>query len=234
MAGSTLDASARLYRHPPASSGHLPDGAPLDAGTAHLLHNNCSVHCVQATRLLGHVLGCGRRQAATTQWDGITDAAPAGTGTDWDQVSWRQTDVAVVFGPWAAAFTRLQTDPPGYMPRRVRVLIDVEKGQFLTTDLTLFAALVTGAGTPLQATVLAEARVQLQSPSPTLPVAPIARTVELMLEPTAPVAPTDSWRSRDDDSTTLLPLWVWVGYLSTDLGRTADSIVSISAWEVAE
>lgn len=233
MAGSTLDASPRYYRHPPASSGHLPDGAALDSGTAHLVHNNVSVLCAQNTRLIGHVLGCGREHAIYgLAFDGITDAAAGGTGTVWDEISWRQVDTAVVFGPYAASFTRLQTDPPGYMPRTVRVAVDVEKETFLATDLTLFAALVTGAGTPLHTNVLASAFRTLSSAGGIVG-APVPSTVVLDLEVESPVRPTDSWRCRPGDSSVILPLHVWVGYLSTDLGHVGDSIVSISAWELA-
>lgn len=232
--GPTLDTTTPKYvKHPPAASGWLPDGAPLDAGTAHLVHNNLSVLSYQNTRHLGATNGPGMVNFLTAfnAWTGIIDTSGQ-SGTDpYGYHPWAIGATATVFGPYSPSYTRLGTTPAGMWPRKVRVVIECEKGA-TSSNLILMAAIVRGQGTPLGAPVVCRT-------SHTLVAADNGqRIVSLILEPDYPVAPCTTWRSRPTGgglaaNTLLCPLWIWAGWFSDDPG-TADNIWSISATEIAE
>lgn len=232
MTGPRLDTPiARYYAHPPSTNGHLGDGMPLDSGSAHIVHNNVSHLSAENTRLLGHALGPGTA-LPIDPFANITDASPAADASLLANVSWRQTDAGMSFGPFAAVFSELGTDPPGFKPRKVRVAFEVVQSTFFDSDMVLAAALTTGPGTPLQATVLALATahpVTIGTGTPTPPLRSV-HLLELVVE--APQRPTEAWRSADLDAVTILPLWVWVGYYTSAAVLGVDSIESVSVWEV--
>jgi hypothetical protein len=87
-----------------------------------------------------------------------------------------------------------------------------------------------GPGTPLHATVLAEDHdrfIVTGTPGPST-----SRLVRLDLDVPAPQRTTESWRSADDVSNTILPLWVWVGYYTTAALLAVDSVEAVSVYEV--
>lgn len=231
LPGPRLDSTnPRYYRHPPAASAPLFDGAPLDSGSAHVLHNNVSHLAVENTRLLGHFVGPGDNLPADP-FAGYGDATPSDGA--FGVLSWAAPINGCVFGPFAASFTELGTNPPGYKPRRVRVIVEILKGTALASDVTLGAALTTGPGTPSNAPVIASAYVVSSQPGSGGPPTPPVEEIHVLdLEADAPQRPGESWRSADGESTVVLPLWVWVGWRSTVPG--ADAILSASAWEINE
>jgi len=219
-------------QHPPASSGWLPDGAPLDAGTAHILHHNLSHLSEQNTRLVAHLRGPGAigYDNGPGAWDDVVDAD---VGADaLGSIPWHQAESAVVTGPLALSMTRLGTAPAGFTPRKFRVVVECEKGNTAGTVLRILAALVGGPDTPLRA------------PRYAVTYAAIDRDVDgagqyvidLSLDASAPLRPTTAWRCRDsgasaDSSAFVTPAWLWVGWYSDD-GFNLDRVWSISVFEV--
>lgn len=232
MTGPRLDTpTPRYYRHPPAADGHLADGMPLDSGSAHVVHNNVTHLAVENVRLLGHAVGPGTN-LPIDPFTGLTDAAPASDLSLLANVSWRQTDAGMSFGPFAAVFSELGVDPPGFKPRKIRVAFEVIQSTQFASDMALAAALTTGPGTPLQATVLALATSHPVTAGTGTPTPALHSVHVIELEVEAPQRPTESWRSADLDAVTVLPLWVWVGYYTSAAVLGVDSIESVSVWEV--
>ena len=235
--GPVIDATnARYIKHPPGGSGWLQDGAPLDSGTAHILHNNLSVLSNENTRHLGNAVGPGKVGLVETAglWlsPGFVDVSAEAGADEYGQHPWVVGKTAAAFGPYVPAFTRLGTSPAGMWPRKVRVMVVVNKSATAASVLTLMACLVKGQGSPLRAPVVAKKKTAV------LDTSSGKRYVQLDLSPDAPLAPSASWPSDSPGSgapsmTRVCPLWVWVGWLSND-AASLDSIISISAMEIAE
>lgn len=223
----------RYIAHPPAASGHLPDGAPLDAGSAHIVHSNLSHLAARNVRPIGHATGPGDISLTTLvdAWADVWDAS-GGSDTDpYSEIPWLRPDTAALFGPVALAYSRTGTAPAGHYPRKVRVVIQAEKSADPGSTLTVYAVLTRGADVPRRAPRLAQAYASRLDSSAG------AWTVELELACDAPVRPTTSWRSRADGAdvvaeTALTPAWVWVGWQSDADAGDPDRVESISAFEI--
>jgi hypothetical protein len=217
-------------RHPPAASGWLPDGAPLDSGTAHILHSNASTLSGENLRLIGHARGPGPVDVVSTQgaWGAIFDITPD-TGADvYGEIPWTQPACAMAFGPIAAAFDHISTAPAGLVPRRIRVVVQATKGPQSSTSLKIMAVVTSGPDTPLRAT-----RVVTASQTYTAAASVLC---DLVLE-LPPIAPGDLWRGRETSSaapasTPVAPLWVWVGWSSNSTAGGVEAVESVSVFEV--
>jgi len=225
---------ARYLKHPPAASGPLADGDPLDSGTAMLVHSNLSHLAERNVRLIGHEVGPGDvsyDSTITLAWGQTVDEAQS-SGDTYAACPWRRPDNAVNFGPIALAHTRLGTAPAGYYPRKVRVLVQGYKNAATTpSTLTVMAVLAGASGSPIQAPRLAQLysqRTDAQSG---------AFTFDFVLEPSQPLRPNGEWRSRASSSNApagvaLCEAWLWVGWYTDSDAADPDRIESVSAFEV--
>ena len=90
----------RYVMHPPAASGYLADGDPLDSGSAHIAHSNLSHLSERNTRLIAHALGPGEVDWAGA-WSGVIDETEV-SGTDpYALIPWYRDRTAKMFGPIA-------------------------------------------------------------------------------------------------------------------------------------
>ncbi len=222
----------RYIMHPPAASGDLPDGAPLDAGSAHIVHSNLSTLAKRNVRLVGHAAGIGDISFDSTQfdpWARSFDIDQPTAPDHYEAITWERPANAVLFGPVALAHTRTGTAPAGHYPRRVRVVIQANKSADVSA-LRLMAALTLSADTPAL--------------SPRIAQATLGRThadagawlAVLDLDCNAPVRPSQAWRCRADGTSeatlaAVTPAWVWVGWY-TNTTATLDRIESVSVFEV--
>lgn len=223
---------------PPAAAGHLPDGAPLDAGTAMIAHSNLSHLAERNIRLIGHALGPGDITLATTftaPWLASPfETYEADPTRHLRTIPWSPAE-SVHFGPIAIAATRLGTAPAGFYPRVIRVVVQHYKSNEtfagpLSSESFLIAALTAGPDTPLHAQVYKSEFKRAHS------AVPGAFTTVIDLDVAAPLRPSEAWRSRASGtgapaSTTLMPVWLWVGWYS-DTVSVPDRVESISAFEV--
>lgn len=235
--GQRISTSSPAYvKHPAVANAPWHDGAALDAGTAHIVHNNVSHLSAHNARLIGHQIGHGATGFDTNtfqQWANVVDAYDQNGSNIYSQIPWYQVETAVVFGPHPLAFTRLQTDPPGYVPRKIRVIVEASQGTGDTAGLKICAAITTVPRTPLQAARIAEATETFPDP-----MSRTDRICDLVLEVTQPLRPSATWTARptsggNEASVVIVPAWVWVGYLSDDAAQ-GDIIQSISAFELRE
>ena len=220
----------RYVMHPPAASGYLADGDPLDSGSAHIAHSNLSHLSERNTRLIAHALGPGEVDWAGA-WTGVIDETEV-SGTDpYALIPWYRDRTAKMFGPIALSMTRVQTAPAGLVPRKIRCVIQGTKSTQSSTTLYVYAALTANAETPITARRYAVATAsKLSGGSDTLCV------FNLLLDP-QPVLPSASWPCRESGSglgasATITPAYVWVGWRSTSTSVDPDTIESVSVFEV--
>jgi len=221
---------------PPIASGWLADGAPLDAGSAMLAHSNLSHLAERNVRLLGHAPLDGEitfDSTVNTPWLDVIDES-RDTADNFTQITWTDEN-SRHFGPLALAHTRLGTDPAGFYPRKVRVVLQGHKSTQVIggtdTDLVVMAALTGGPDTPRRAPIYAQASTHRTAASSG------AWTASLTLDVAAPVRPTTSWRSRGSGleapaNVVITPAWVWVGWFSTTITGGPDRVESVSVFEV--
>lgn len=229
----------RYVQHPPAASGWLADGDPLDAGTAHLVHSNLSHLSERNVRLIAHTTGPGVVVDDTTgnanAWAGIIDATlDAGTSDEFALIPWERADNAFLCGPVALSHTRIGTSPAGLYPRKVRVVVQGTKSTMGATSLVVYAVLTATPDTPLRSQRYATA-------SSTLAAAgfPVTNLFDLTLSCENPVRPAEEWRCRAEGasegaSSAITPAWVWVGWRTNTALINPDTIESISVFEVWE
>ncbi len=215
-------------RHP--TTGVTPDGAPLDAGSAHIMHSNASELSAQNARLIGQHAGPGVIGYDTTTFDqwAATSADFEQDGADiFARIPWVQGVQCVCFGPIHAHAIAL--DGRGFGMRSLKALVELRKVGTGGTSLTVMAAVTGIYDTPLRTERIAEA-------FQTFPAAAAADYLVAELDLTLrAVRPSTPWRSRDGDtdaSTMVAPLWLWVGWLSNDISGSGDYIHSVSAFEV--
>ena len=225
----------RYVKHPPAASGWLADGDPLDAGTAHLVHSNLSHLSERNVRLVAHATGPGEITGPTTTdgWAGIIDATQDATTTDaYALIPWERADNAFMCGPVALSHTRIGTSPAGLYPRKIRVVIQGTKSTAGLTDLVVYAVLTATPDTPLRSqryAVATATQAALGSPTTVL--------FDLSLSCDTPVRPAEEWRCRaasaaEGASSLVTPAWVWVGWRSNTTAINADTIEAVSVFEV--
>lgn len=227
----------RYVKHPPAASGDLADGDPLDAGTAHLVHSNLSHLSERNVRLIAHATGPGAITDATTTngWSGIIDATQdAATTDDYALIPWKRDDNAFLCGPIALSHTRIGTAPAGLYPRKIRVVIAGTKSTAGATTLWTYAVLTATPDTPLRSQRYAQATASKVSGASVTPY-----LFDLTLSCDFPVRPGPTWRGRasgasEGSDTALTPAWVWVGWRSNTTGVNPDTIEGISVFEVYE
>lgn len=224
----------RYLKHPPAASGPLADGDPLDSGTAMLVHSNLSHLAERNVRLIGHTVGPGDVSYDSTllyPWAETIDEAQSG-GDAYAASPWQRPACAVNFGPLALAHTRLGTAPAGYYPRKVRVVVQGYKNAATSpSTLTVMAVLTGGSGSPIQAPRLAQLYSQRTDAQAG------AWTFDFTLEPSQPLRPNGEWRSRASSSNApagvaLVEAWLWVGWYTDSDAADPDRIESVSAFEV--
>lgn len=229
---------AKLIPTPDSAAGWLPDGAPLDAGTAHIIHSNLSHLAERNTRLIGHAPLQGDITNTTTFTTPWADAETDFDDTSTDELAiipWTRPGCAWCFGPVALSHTRLGAAPAGFWPREVRVVVQAYKdndtlGGGGPTTMRIMAALVSSPDTPLRASRLDDDFRDYTSASTG------AKIADITLSCDAPVRPTASWRSRPTgdvapSTVSLAQAWVWVGWC-TDAASPADRIESVSVFEV--
>lgn len=231
--GQRMDAR-RYFYHPP--TGWTEDGRPLDSGTAHVIHSNLSHLSEQNMRLIGHTPGPGYLPPNDTGdklWEGIVDAARLSTASlgTYDRRPWVQPLNAIRFGPFAAVARDLSVDPPGYRPRKFRVMVDGTHNSSSATDLSVVAALTdTPAAPPHSGGVLDIQEDRFNTIS-------VDFRADITLDPRNPVRPSETWRCRDaaaglgTSHLAVAELWVWV-YWDSMFG--GDAIWSISVFEVTD
>lgn len=226
---------------PPAASGHLPDGAPLDSGSVMIAHSNLSHLSERNVRLVGHMPLAGEITLDSTfivPWTDAIDVAYDPANDDpangrLGTIPW-SAGCAESFGPLVLSATRIGTAPAGYYPRKVRVVVQGYKSSETIggadTRMYIMAALTTGPDTPLRSGLYVTGYAQRTAATPG------ARTFVLDLDVAAPVRPSASWRSRGSGleapaNTTLSPAWVWVGWYSNTVS-VPDRVESVSVFEV--
>ncbi len=215
----------QYLRHP--TTGITPDGAPLDAGSAHIMHANASELSAQYGRLVGFHAGPGEVQYDTAtfqQWATTYDVAEQDASDTLGRIPWIQGVQCVVFGPLHAHAIRL--DGRGFGTKAFKVVLDVTKSGTSGSDLIVMAAATGIYDTPLRTPRLDEEFVTIP------PAAAGALQVELDIAPRS-LRPSQPWRSRDggDSTTQVAPIWIWVGWLSNDLSG-GDRVDSTSVFEV--
>lgn len=225
----------RYVKHPPAASGWLADGDPLDAGTAHLVHSNLSHLSERNVRLIAHAAGPGEITDATTTngWAGIIDATQdAGTLDAYALIPWERDANAFMCGPVALSHTRIGTSPAGLYPRAIRVVIQGTKSTAGATDLTVYAVLTATPDTPLRSQ-----RYAVATATESAFASPTEVVFDLSLSCDNPVRPAEEWRCRatgssEGASSLATPAWVWVGWRSNTTAINADTIEAVSVFEV--
>ncbi len=223
----------RYIKHPPASSGDLADGDPLDSGSAAIVHSNLSSLAKRNVRLIGHAPGLGNISYASTitdPWARAFDLDQPAAPEPYEAITWERPATAVLFGPVALAHTRTGTAPAGHYPRRIRVVIQAHKSSEAASNLRLMAALTLSPDTPALSPRIAQATAGRTQASAG------AWLASLDLDCDAPVRPTQVWRCRADGTSeatlgAVTPAWVWVGWY-TNTVTTLDRIESVSAFEV--
>lgn len=225
----------RYVQHPPAASGWLPDGAPLDAGSAHLVHSNLSHLSERNTRLVGHLAGPGEVDWEGA-WSGVIDATEDGVSSDpYELIPWTRDTSSVMVGPIALSHARVGVDPAGLYPRKVRVVVQANKSAQSSTELHVYAVLTATPDTPLRSQRIARARDFVANGG-----ADALVTFDLTLSAEAPVRPSEEWRCRaegaeESASSFVTPAWVWVGWRSTTTAAgDPDAVESVSVFEVWE
>lgn len=227
----------RYVKHPAVASGHLADGDPLDAGTAHIVHSNLSHLSERNVRLVAHALGPGEVDWQGA-WSGVIDETQIVGAVDvYSLIPWYRDRTAKVFGPLALSMARVQTAPAGLVPRKVRVVIQGTKSAMVGTDLYVYAVLTATCDTPIRSLRYATATASKSAGgSDTLCVFNLTLTPEL-------VRPTQEWPCREASSglgatNAITPAWLWVGWRSTTtlglVGSDPDTIESVSVFEIWE
>lgn len=227
----------RYVKHPPAASGWLADGDPLDAGTAHLVHSNLSHLSERNVRLVAHTTGPGEITDPTTTngWAGIIDATQDPATTDaYALIPWERDANAFMCGPVALSHTRIGVSPAGLYPRKVRVVVQGTKSTAGLTDLTVYAVLTATPDTPLRSQ-----RYAVASASQSALGSVTAFLFDLTLATASPLRPAEEWRCRasgasEGASSLVVPAWVWVGWRSNTTGVNPDTVESVSVFEVYE
>jgi len=228
---------SRYIKHPAVASGHLADGDPLDAGTAHIVHSNLSHLSERNVRLVAHALGPGEVDWQGA-WSGVIDETQIVGAVDvYSLIPWYRDRTAKVFGPLALSMARVQTAPAGLVPRKVRVVIQGTKSAMVGTDLYVYAVLTATCDTPIRSLRYATATASKSAGgSDTLCVFNLTLTPEL-------VRPTQEWPCREASSglgatSAITPAWLWVGWRSTTtlglVGSDPDTIESVSVFEIWE
>jgi len=228
---------SRYIKHPAVASGHLADGDPLDAGTAHIVHSNLSHLSERNVRLVAHALGPGEVDWQGA-WSGVIDETQiVGVVDVYSLIPWYRDRTAKVFGPLALSMARVQTAPAGLVPRKVRVVIQGTKSAMVGTDLYVYAVLTATCDTPIRSLRYATATASKSAGgSDTLCVFNLTLTPEL-------VRPTQEWPCREASSglgatSAITPAWLWVGWRSTTtlglVGSDPDTIESVSVFEIWE
>jgi hypothetical protein len=216
----------RYLRHP--ASGILPDGAPLDAGSAMIAHANATELSAQNARLVGQQVGpgvVGYDLTAYDQWLEIWDQYEQPGADSYGQIPWSQPEQCVVFGPINAHAMTL--DGRGFTPRELQVFVEITKGATASTTLTIMAVVTSSYDVPTRAARVAAERQAFLHTSPGDFVCQLDLTL-------SPVRPGAQWRCRpagDEGTVAVAPLWLWVGWLSNNVA-SADFVHSISAFEV--
>lgn len=215
----------QYLRHP--ASGILPDGAPLDAGSAMIAHANATELSAQNARLVGQHVGpgvVGYDTASFNQWLNIYDVFEQDGADVYARIPWVQPDQCVAFGPFNAHAMAL--DGRGFRHRSLSAVVELTKGNNATTSLTIMAIVTATYDTPLRSQRIASERQVFPHTSP----GDFVCQLDLDL---SPVRPSAAWRCRDGDEGTVAvaPLWLWVGWLSNDIAGD-DYVHSISAFEV--
>ena len=227
----------RYVKHPAVASGHLADGDPLDAGTAHIVHSNLSHLSERNVRLVAHALGPGEVDWQGA-WSGVIDETQIVGALDvYSLIPWYRDRTAKLFGPLALSMARVQTAPAGLVPRKVRVVVQGTKSAMVGTDLYVYAVLTATCDTPIRSLRYATATASKSAGgSDTLCVFNLTLTPEL-------VRPTQEWPCREASSglgatAAITPAWLWVGWRSTTtlglVGSDPDTIESISVFEIWE
>lgn len=227
----------RYVKHPAVASGHLADGDPLDAGTAHIVHSNLSHLSERNVRLVAHALGPGEVDWQGA-WSGVIDETQIVGAVDvYSLIPWYRDRTAKLFGPLALSMARVQTAPAGLVPRKIRVVVQGTKSAMVGTDLYVYAVLTATCDTPIRSLRYATATASKSAGgSDTLCVFNLTLTPEL-------VRPTQEWPCREASSglgatAAITPAWLWVGWRSTTtlglVGSDPDTIESISVFEIWE
>lgn len=228
---------SRYIKHPAVASGHLADGDPLDAGTAHIVHSNLSHLSERNVRLVAHALGPGEVDWQGA-WSGVIDETQIVGAVDvYSLIPWYRDRTAKLFGPLALSMARVQAAPAGLVPRKVRVVVQGTKSAMVGTDLYVYAVLTATCDTPIRSLRYATATASKSAGgSDTLCVFNLTLTPEL-------VRPTQEWPCREASSglgatAAITPAWLWVGWRSTTtlglVGSDPDTIESISVFEIWE
>ena len=225
----------RYIKHPPAASGPLADGDPLDSGSAHIIHSDVTVLAQRNVRLIGHALGPGDVDIVSTHdtpWADAFDVTEDPAADEYGRIPWTRPGCALNFGPIALAHSRLGASPAGYWPRQIRVVVQAYTSAAFATNLTVMAVLSSGPDTPLRSARLAQTFAHATD----LTSGPWA--VDLTLDCVAPVRPSEEWRSRATSTgapalTPLAPAWVWVGWHSDVAAISVhDRVEAVSVFEV--
>lgn len=227
----------RYVKHPAVASGHLADGDPLDAGTAHIVHSNLSHLSERNVRLVAHALGPGEVDWQGA-WSGVIDETQIVGALDvYSLIPWYRDRTAKLFGPLALSMARVQTAPAGLVPRKIRVVVQGTKSAMVGTDLYVYAVLTATCDTPIRSLRYATATASKSAGgSDTLCVFNLTLTPEL-------VRPTQEWPCREASSglgatAAITPAWLWVGWRSTTtlglVGSDPDTIESVSVFEIWE
>lgn len=217
----------QYLRHP--ASGILPDGAPLDAGSAMIAHANGSELSAQNARLIGQHVGPGAVGYDVTsydQWLEVWDQYEQPGADSYSQIPWAQPQQCVVFGPINALAMTL--DGRGFSHRDMRVLVELTKGSAASTTLTVMAVVTSSYDVPTRAPRIAAERQAFPHTAPGDYVCQLDLTL-------SPVRPGAQWPCRptgDEGTVSVAPLWLWVGWLSNDSAGTGDFVHSVSAFEV--
>jgi hypothetical protein len=247
--GDKITATGEYIKHPAYGSDYWVDGASLDAGEAHLVHSNLSNLSENNLRQVGNIVGPGYIVGYDTTKDEspfvslvgtLSDAYPQTDPSDptlpYNQLAWLVDGLGdcVCFGPLCGVPLTLVTDPAGYIPRKVRVLVEAKKGSGSggTIGALHFVAAVTLGPTP----------PSIQPPlaytvSSTYTSA-ASLDIDLDVELDGPIRAIRELISRADASvaevtTRVLDLYVWLGWYSTNTGTGSgrDAVFTIDCME---
>lgn len=225
MPAQYLADDLRYLRHPAPGSSQLQDGDAYDAGSLHILDNNCTVLWRESTRHL-----------VTDAWDassfygdgydGLSDGSKPDGATSVDLIAWT-TDVATEH-PFAAS---LDAEAPTglWLPRPIEYRVYGYKSG-AGGSFAIYVALTFQGDIPTTVGALARQSHTVSAAGATGFASTLTSSyVDPIQSANWPCRP----RSQTYGATTarVYPLSIWVGVDTSGLSSGTWSIASFSAWE---
>lgn len=240
--GERITADHRYIKCPPAASFFWLDNFSVDAGTAHIVHSNLSTLSEQNLRIVTQQIGPGAvRGYDPTKTedayilnaiiDAFSPSDPLDPHYDILRRAWIVGYDALCAGPLPACAVTLQSDPPGYRPRKIKGRLVAQKGTG-GGSLVFLAAVTQGPSPPSLRLPLVSVTSSTYSTSGAL----IEWDFELTVPITRPTRELFCRASGADAEATnrIIDLYLWVSWYGTNPSTSAstqDLVYTFDAWE---